>query len=285
MDEQWESGTRRRVPRWLVAVLAVAVLVGVGVLAKPGETPDRDLSIETDLPASEAPRRRIPSALTADGPQRCKPATPVAVVGRTAYPAGFPDAPAVTPSRCFRDERGAAEAGFAIAKTPLHVQRVGGLYLVPITESAFQTCVRIADLADHEIPCPGRRPFGGEISGCVTDCVTGGGFLFSLRRIPAPPHWCGTCVPDLIVTAAPVGAPEVVTALTRCGPRNGGHRQSGTFFCDQVPGASLIQSHAQHTMRRGRHNRIFYAVSVHGRGKAQRALVNRIYDSLIFVGR
>ena len=265
-------------------MVAVGVLVGVGVLAKPAQTPSRDLSIETDLPPPPQSNRRVAEVYDS-GPKRCKPDTPVAVVEDVAYPAGFPDAPAVTPARCFPTERRARAAGFAVAKTPLHIQRVGGLYLIPIDEAAFQTCVRIAELAEHEIPCPGRRPSGGETWGCVATCVTGGGYVFAVRRVPAPNGWCGGCVPDLVVAAAPANAPDVVTALTRCGPRNGGHPQRGAFFCDQVPGASMIQSHAQHIMRRGRHNKIVYAVSVHGRGPAQRALVNRIFDSLIFVGR
>jgi hypothetical protein len=167
------------------------------------------------------------------------------------------------------------------AVTPPDIDLVGGIYLVPDV-AMFPQCIADAAALGHTLPCTIRRPHGGSVSACVGNCVTGGGYLLTLRGFASPPHWCGGCYPDLLVAAAPVDAPQVVRSLTGC--RDHAPRTQA-YFCDAEGGFSVQQSHAGHTIRQGRHGDILVAVSVHGRGPAQTALVNRMFDGLTFVGR
>ena len=277
-----DAGVVFGVPRWVLAVLAPVVVVLLALSVRTSVAPSSELSIETAPPdaAPAEPADTQPADVTF-----CPTGKPVTVVSGLAYPPGHPAAPALPPDACFASIRAATRSGHEVAPAPSYVEVLHGMYLLPISNVAFDQCLAMAGDAGFEIPCVGRRPSGGVLSICAGSCVTGGGFIWAMRSIPAPADWCRRCLPDVVVAAAPVDAPAVVQALARCGPGNGGHPPWKTFFCDQQPGPANTQVHAGNTMRRGRHDDIVFAVSVGGRGPAQRQLLDRIFDSLLFVGR
>jgi len=103
---------------------------------------------------------------------------------RTYEPANFPGlerGSSVRPRTCYRTAAAARAAGYTLAPTPPGDVLVAGVYLVPTSPALRAQCAAAARRLHSPVPCPGVLPTAALPAGCVDDCQSGSGPVFTLE--------------------------------------------------------------------------------------------------------
>jgi hypothetical protein len=192
---------------------------------------------------------------------------------RVFYPRGHPARPSKTvrPTECFASSRDARAAGYVSAPVPPNSALIGGIYIVPASQSLIKTCRRAQNMLPYPIYCPTRVPSGWHGDVCP---VAGCGVFKLIGFFDAPSDYVGSepnqghinfwGMPTRDRDTFGGGCPG--TAPTRRIQFRG--RPASFFNCPE--GSSLDSGHVLLEWHEGR---FAYGVSAHGVSDVNRQLV------------
>jgi hypothetical protein len=206
----------------------------------------------------------------------CSSVDDVAIIEGFAYPPTLQRPAGADIQACLPDLASARAAGYDV---PPSRNAVAGFHLRS-DDWVTETCVEAAVQTGRQVPCPALIPHGGTLTSCRW-CVENDGFMLHVSGFATPDGWCRDCGRQLVVVAAPRDQRNPILAYTSCGPE--GSRRAGRHLECNKDAPGELHPHARHTLRRGLEGETAYAVSVEGFGPRQRALVDAVFDSLVFI--